>query len=135
MTDGTREYQQMAVAILAIATAALGFGLWSQNLAPPEIGGTPLRYAQRALGLIATIFYFGTFVSVGRLLAQKGRITGQDLVTRPMVWLYLQMLALALLFFAGHYAEYLAEFTAAGQGGPAGEAPAMPNDPLPIKTD
>lgn len=130
MTAGTREYQQMAVAILAIATAALGFGLWGQDLAPSEIGGAPLRYARRSLGLVATISYFGTFVSVGRILAQEGRITGQDLVTRPMAWLYLQMLALALLFFAGYYADYFAEFTAAGQGGPAGEAPAMPNEPL-----
>ena len=130
MTDRTRDYQQMAVAILAIATAALGFGLWSQDFALPETWGTPLHHTQLALGLVATFFYFGTFVSVGRILAQEGRITGQDLVTRPMAWLYLQMLALALLFFAGYYADYFADITAAGQSGPAGEAPAMPNDPL-----
>ena len=124
--DGTRDYQQMAVAILAIATAALGFGLWSQDLAPLETGGTPLRYVQPALGLIATIFYFGTFIAVGWVLGRKGRVTGQDLVIHPMVWLYLQMLALALFFFAG----YFADITATGQGGPAGEAPAMPNEPL-----
>ena len=131
MKDGTRDYQQMAVAILAIATAALGFGLWSQDLAPPETGGTLLHRAQPALGLIATALYFGTFVSVGRILAQEGRVTGQDLVTRPMVWLYLQMLALALSFFAGHYADYFADIIAEGQGGPAGETPGMPNAPLP----
>ena len=126
MTDGTREYQQMAVAILAIATAALGFGLWSQDFAPPETGGTPLRYAQPALGIIASIFYFCTFTTVGWILGRKGRVTGQDLVFLPMVWLYLQMFALALSFFAG----YFADITATGQGGPAGELPAMPNDPL-----
>ena len=128
--DGTRDYQQMAVAILAIATAALGFGLWSQDLAPPEIGETLLHHVQPALGLIATALYLGTFVSVGRILAQEGRVTGQDLVARPMVWLYLQMLALALLFFAGHYADYFADIIAEGPGGPAGEAPGMPDEPL-----
>ena len=126
MTDGTRDYQQMAVAILAIATAALGFGLWSQDLAPLETGGTPLRYAQPALGLIATIFYFGAFIAVGWILGRRGRVTGQDLVTYPMLWLYLQMFALALLFFVGYFADIIAE----GQGGPAGEAPGMPNEPL-----
>ena len=122
MTDGTRDYQQMAVAILAIATAALGFGLWGQDLAPPETGDALLHYVQPALSVIATIFYFGTFTTVGWILGRKGRVTGQDLVFLPVVWLYLQMFVLALSFFAG----YFADITAAGPGGPAG----MPDEPL-----
>ena len=120
--DGTRDYQQMAVAILAIATAALGFGLWSQDFAPPETGGALLPYVRQGLGVIATIFYFGTFIAVGWVLRRKGPVTGQDLVIYPVLWLYLQVLALALLFFVG----YFADITATGPGGPAG----MPNEPL-----
>ena len=130
MPDGTRDYQQMAVAILAIATAALGFGLWNQDFALPETGDPRillLHYVQRGLGVLATILYFAAFITVGRILWQKERVTGQDLVTRPMVWLYLQMFALALLFLVGN----IADITAAVPDAPAGERPAMPNDPLP----
>ena len=131
MTDGTRDYQQMAVAILAIATAALGFGLWNQDFdaIPPETGDPWIllfHYAQPAFGFLTTIFYFGAFATVVRILGHKGRVTGQDLVTRPMVWLYLQMFALTLSFFAGHFAD----ITVAAPDAPAGEQPAMPNDPL-----
>ena len=117
--DGTRDYQQMAVGILAIATAALGFGLWNQDfdLALLEAGSRWLNFlafAQIIFGVIAAICYFGTFVMVGRILGQKGRVTGQDLLTRPMVWLYLQMFALVVLFLVG----YFADIAVAGQNAP-----------------
>ena len=32
MEPRTRDYQQMAIAVLAIATAALGFAIWAQDL-------------------------------------------------------------------------------------------------------
>lgn len=109
METRTRDYQQMAIAILAIATAAIGIGLWAQNFD----GSLPksdnpwlevLYWIQVPSVLAATLLYFVAFASVARILALNRNITGKDLVQGPVVWLWMQMGFLALLFLA----EFLA---------------------------
>ena len=59
----TRDYQQMAVAILAIATAAFGFALWQQDFDLTYPRGRPvevllLYWVTVSAPFVAAIFYF-----------------------------------------------------------------------------
>ena len=114
MRPRTRDYQQMAIAILAIATAAIGIGLWAQSFD----GSLPksenpwlevLYWVQVPSVFAATLLYFVTFASVARILGRNGNVTGKDLVQGPVVWLWMQMGFLALLFLA----EFLSGLIAA----------------------
>lgn len=113
MESPTRDYQQMAIAILAIATAALGFALWAQDfdLTPPESENpwlVRLYWMQLAGIVIAVGCYFVTFTMVLKLLWQRHPVTGRDLVRYPLAWLYVQMVVLAFLFLTGHAPDLFA---------------------------
>ena len=120
MGPRTRAYHQMAIAVLAIATAALGIALWAQDfdLTRPQSENrwiATLYWTQVASISVAILLYFATFASVARMLWQERNVTGRDLVRRPVVWLYFQMAALALLFLAGFLSDLIA---AQGSGKP-----------------
>lgn len=113
MGPRTRAYHQMAIAVLAIATAALGIALWAQDfdLARPNSANqwiATLYWTQAASISVAILLYFATFTLVVRMLWQERNVTGRDLVRQPVVWLYFQMAALALLFLAGFLSDLIA---------------------------
>lgn len=113
MQPGTRDYQQMAIAVLAIATAALGLGLWAQDfdltLPDAENSWFIRLYWARVAGVGAAVsFYFVTFAAVLKILWQDHAVTGYDLVRYPLAGLYIQMLILALLFLAEFFSGLIA---------------------------
>lgn len=112
MGSRTRDYQQMAIAILAIATAALGFAIWTRDfdLTVPETGNLTVifLYWVRLVGpLVAVVLYFATLLSVSRILAKDKNVVGADLVRQPVFWLYWLMTTLALMFLAGFLSDLI----------------------------
>ena len=108
----TRDYQQMAVAILAIATAALGFALWQQDFDLTYPWGRPvevllLYWVAVSAPFVAAIFYFLTFITAGELMSRPSGVTGLAVVRRPVVWLYCQMATLSILFFANYVSDLI----------------------------
>ena len=127
MESPTRDYQQMAIAILAIATAALGFALWTQDfdLAQPEPKNSwllRLYWTQLAGIVVAVVCYFVTFAAVIKMLWQGHPVTGQDLVRYPLAGLYIQMVILALLFLTGYASDLIAAWNSGNT--PTAEPPA-----------
>lgn len=112
MEQRIRDYQQMAIAILAIATAALGFALWTQDFdaALPKTGNwwvSYLHFVQIGSIIGALICYFVTFASVASIVGRRHHSIGGNLARQPIVLLYLQMMILAILFLAGFLSDLL----------------------------
>ncbi len=64
---------QLAVAILAIATAAIGFGIFGNDIALGDLVQTPglarqIQWAKLTAITATTVFYFLVLVTVGRML-------------------------------------------------------------------
>ena len=107
MGPQTRHYQQLAIAILAIASAALGFSFWSHDfdLAFPKCGSLDIQlwYWLRVVSpLVAALLFFALMVSVGNLFGHNRIVTAVDLVRGPLSWLYWEMAALTTLFISGY---------------------------------
>ena len=97
---------QLAIAILAIATAAIGFGLFGSdvNLGIDVFDAgitTTLRRLRFGLVVAALVCYAGVIVTVGRILFREDNATGRELVLGPMRWMVFEMLSLALIFVIG----------------------------------
>ena len=92
----------MAVAILAIATAAIGFGLFGSDVQFGELIRAPglsrdIQWARLAGVAFATICYFVVLITVGRILSND-KISGKELTNGPIVWFYMEMVSLAWLY-------------------------------------
>ena len=104
---------QQALAILAIATAAIGVGLFGGGLklAGPseELSGVVLALSiARSFALLAAIgTNFAVFTSVHHVLGIEGPVTGREIVGGPLLWLYWEMLSLALIFLVNAYLTIL----------------------------
>ena len=99
---------QLAIVILAIATAAIGFGLFGGGVQLGELVEAPglARQMQRlklALTAFAALFYFLVLVTVSRMLSSDeiSGISGKELTNGPMTWLYMEMISLAGLHIFG----------------------------------
>ena len=95
--------QNQALAILAIATAAIGFGLFGPDweLQFPTSKDPEVRFASLAQisGIVITLFaYFLVLITSGRILARDSRVTGLELITGPMAWLVVEALGLCWIF-------------------------------------
>lgn len=93
---------QLSVAILAIATAAIGFGLFGGDIQFGELMQTPslardIQWARLAGIAFATVSYFLVLVTVGRMLP-KDQISGKELTNGPFAWFYMEMVSLAWLY-------------------------------------
>ena len=102
---------QLAVAILAIATAAIGFGLFGGDVSVGKFelvdGFTAgIQGAKLAMITTAIVCYFAGAISVIRVL-REDQITGERLVSGPMQWLVIEMVALAELYLVLLIAELL----------------------------
>ncbi len=99
------EWYQLAIAIMAVATAAIGFGLFGSGVEVGPWVSEPdfARGAQlgKVAGILASgVFYLLVLLSVARFL-QDEHVTGRQLVFGPLQWLFMEMTSLGGLFFVG----------------------------------
>ncbi len=98
----TPDRLQLAVAILAIATAAIGFGLFGVETEigslVKEPGYTQGMQVAKIVGMVTSgVFYFRVLLSVARILPDN-KATGHQLVQGPVQWFYMEMVSLGGLF-------------------------------------
>ena len=99
--------QNQALAILAIATAAIGFGLFGSDWEWRTLYfGDPYAVfllMVQAIGITAaTLGYFLVLLTSSRILARDERVAGLELILGPMIWLTIEMIGMGLLFLANH---------------------------------
>lgn len=109
----------MAIGILAIATAAMGFALWQQDFDLTYPSGHSAEiviayWVAIAAPFVAAIFYFLTFITVGEVLGRESGVTGLEVVRSSVVWLYLQMLTLSIMFFVNYLSELILAIASTG---------------------
>ena len=98
MSPKSPDGHQLAVAILAIATAAIGFGLFGsdvQSLSTPGLARV-IQWGRLAGIALAIVSYFRVLLTVGRMLP-RAEISSREL-TGPIAWFYLEMIGLAWLY-------------------------------------
>ncbi|MDE2959355.1 MAG: hypothetical protein OXU28_04795 [Chloroflexota bacterium] len=98
----TPDRHQLAAAILAIATAAIGFGIFGGDLSigawEKDLGFARGAQLGKLLGILfAGVFYFLVLLSTSRIFLDE-QITGRQLVLGPFRWLYMEMISLAGLY-------------------------------------
>ena len=106
--DSTRtaHYQTLAVTILAIATAVVGFGLFnSEQLAGINLRGSPetllVPAFKLAFGLNALAQYGILVGAVGGLLKQETPVTGRQVAHGPLLLMAWVIVSVALIFIIG----------------------------------
>ena len=102
MTSKPPDRHQLAVAILAIAAAAIGFGLFGSDVTFNEFVREPglarhIQWARLAGIASATVFYFLVLLTVGRMLSNE-EISRKELTNGPIAWFYMEMVSLAWLY-------------------------------------
>ena len=102
---------QLVLALLAIATAAIGFSLFGDAIQIGPWVKDPGFARGAQLGKIfgavaASFFYILVLLSVGTAL-QDYRFTARRLVFGPLQWFYMEMISLGGIFFV-QIAEELA---------------------------
>jgi hypothetical protein len=101
--------QEQAIAILAIATAVIGFGLFGGDFFGKEVSTvsqsglpadaiTSLRTAKAICGVMVVGQYVFVFISVKRVFLLGNDATGQHVVDGPLTQLFLQVWFLAIVF-------------------------------------
>ena len=113
MNSKPPDRHQLAVAILAIATAAIGFGLFGGDLPVGKFvreGGfaAGIQYMRLTLIAVTVVSYFALAISVARILPEND-VTGRQLAYGPMQWLVIEMVALAALYLILLIAELAGE--------------------------
>jgi CBS domain containing-hemolysin-like protein len=107
----SQHFQSLSLTILAIATAAIGFGLFGVDF--PTIAGLPdLEGPARfwaALKLICgaggMISYASVLVAVGKILTQDSPVTGRQATLGPLLLMGVVMVFVALIFIIGVFEE------------------------------
>ena len=105
MGPQSRHYQQLAIAVLAIASAALGFSFWTHDFDldyPIDCDSIIQIYfwVRVASPPVAMVLFFAVLLSVGRLFSPNRLVTGADLAGGPLFWFHWEMSALSVLFLA-----------------------------------
>ena len=94
--------QEQAIAILAIATAVIGFGLFRGDFFGGDSTTVPqssiladtiaiLTTAKAICGVMVVAQYVHVFVSVKRVFLLEDNVTGEDIVDGPLTQLFLQV--------------------------------------------
>ena len=102
MSPKSPDRHQLAVAILAIATAAIGFGLFGSDVQFGEFVRAPsltrdILWARLVGVALATGSYFIVLITVGKMLPNE-EISGKELANGPIVWFLMEMLSLAWIY-------------------------------------
>lgn len=95
--------QNQALAILAIATAAIGFGLlgadWELQSPDKQSAGISLIYVTQLTAVLgAIVSYFAVLWDTAKALRREDTVTGLELVHGPMLSMAGEMICLAGLF-------------------------------------
>ena len=95
--------QNQALAILAIATAAIGFGLlgadWDLQSPGKQSTGIPLIYVMQLTAVLGAIcYYFAVLWNTAKALGREDSVTGVELVLGPVLSMAGEMICLAWLF-------------------------------------
>ena len=106
MSAQASDRQNQALGILAIATAAIGFGLFGADikLLTPTSPNPAfiLVFIVQAYGIVGALScYVAVLLSSARILARDDRVAGRELVLGPMAWMAGEMFSMAVLFIAG----------------------------------
>lgn len=112
MSSEGPDRHQHVLAILAIATAAIGVGLFGGGLkltGPVEgfSGFLLFLTISKSFAVLAAVgFYFSVFVSVMRITASEPPVFGREVAGGPLLWLYWEMSFLAFIFLANAYESF-----------------------------
>ena len=98
------DYHQLAVAILAIATAAIGFGLFGGGLSVGELTSTTgfnlvrsFQVTKLAGAVSSATFYFLVVMDVAAIF-REDEVSGERIRNGPIFWFFLEMVSLGGLF-------------------------------------
>ena len=109
MTDESRHFQSLSITLLAIGTAALGFGLFgakflietapyvSENADSHSIVESVDVFVKTVVVLVALFLYAMLVLSVRSILIQT-EVTGEDVVQGPLFWMFELMVCIAAIF-------------------------------------
>ena len=112
MSSESQHFQSLSITILAIATAAIGFGLFGAdfrpvgNLATRGFAGF-LAAAKLLSGGLAFVQYLAVLVSVARILMQHGEVSGRQVTLGPLVLMGGEMALVAAIFIIGVFEQQI----------------------------
>ena len=92
----TQHFQSQAVAMLAVATGAIGFGLFGAEF---RVSTEFLPTLKLVAGGFVLVFYVAVAQSVKDIL-ESADVTGRDVATGPLVRLFLIVVYVACIFVA-----------------------------------
>ena len=95
--EETRHFRTQAVTMLAIATGALGFGLFGAEF---RVSTDPLPAMKLAAGGLALVFYAVLTGSVSGIL-QSGDVSGRQVARGPLRIMFLVMVYVVSVFVVG----------------------------------
>ena len=106
MSAQSRHFQSQAVAILAIATAVAGFGLFGTDFQTGSILWTSgasgvIARVKFILAMAAVASYIATMLSVRKIMRQKDTVTGEQIANGPLALTFGETAYLAMIFFVG----------------------------------
>ncbi len=103
-------HQNQALTILAIATAAIGFGLFGaefstgQILFEPGLSGILAR-TKLGCGSMALVSYATVLASVAVIVMQDDNVTGRNVAEGPILLMSIEMTFVALILIIGVFEE------------------------------
>lgn len=106
MSAQSRHFQSQAVAILAIATAVVGFGLFGTDFQTGSIlwtGGLSGAIARMKLifAMAAVASYIAAMLSVWAIMRQKDEVTGVQIANGPLLLTFGETIDVGLIFLVG----------------------------------
>ena len=106
MSAQSRHFQSQAVAILAIATAVVGFGLFGTDFQSGSIlwtGGLNgvIARIKLILAMAAVGFYFAAMLSVRKIMRQRDEVTGAQIANWPLSLTFAETIDVGLIFLIG----------------------------------
>ena len=101
MSDDSRHFQSLSIAILAIATTALGLGIFAGYFRSDAESPSFILITRAIASSAAIIYYAILAVTVSNILLEDrdGRPTGGDVVHGPLMWMMQIMWCVATIFF------------------------------------
>ena len=97
MDPDTRHFQAQAVTLLAIATGAIGFGLFGAEF---RLSTEPLPALKFAAGGLALVIYMALVESV-RVILHNGDVTGRQVAQGPLKRMFLVVVYVMSVFVIG----------------------------------
>lgn len=94
MNEESRHFQSLSIAILAMGTAAVGFGLFGADVSPEPV---LLLAIKLVAGLFALGYYLGLVHSIRGILTRPD-VSGEDVEQGPLFWMLQIMGCIGMMF-------------------------------------